>query len=103
MSLIDEQGRRKDVLSLARRLNEKARMDEDSVYYWLMGVGKASGKNPCNLEFDARDGMVYMVGDADNNRIERYVPPTPWQPSYNGPDYEELILARQDAWWGDYL
>lgn len=94
---------RRDVMSIAEKLSAKSGIPADSVYFWLMAVGKEYGTNPRNLNIDASAGVVYMVGDSDNNRLENFTSPAPWQAPSGGPDYEAAILARQDAWWGDYL
>ena len=39
---------------------------------------------------------LYVIGDADNFRIEKYTPPAKYADMYDGPDYEQLILQRQE-------
>ena len=87
---------RKDVFTLAERLSEVAGIDADHVYFWLMKVGKDKGVNPRLLPINAISGMVYLEGNIDNYRLESYKPPLARARSYAGPDYEALILERQE-------
>lgn len=89
---------RKEVMLRAARLALVAGMDPEHVYGWMMDVGRAKQKHPCKLDIAAITGMVYLKGEIDSYRLEKYVAPKAWEPAYTGPDYENLILARQEAW-----
>lgn len=92
---------RKDVKRLAEGLAAVSKLDPDHIYAWLMDVGVGKGCNPCKLQFVAGAGLVFLAGERDSTYIERYVAPEPWRPCFDGPDYEDLILARQEAWQVD--
>ena len=90
---------RKDVYHQAERLNAASGLGTDSIYNWLMDVGRSKSRNPTRLDIRATDGMVYLHGEADDYQLARYVPPLPRCPAQReGTDYEALILARQEAW-----
>ena len=90
---------RKDVLSLAKRLAEATGIDSAAVYAWLMAVGKEKGCNPRKLDYTAGPGVVFVTGERDVNYLEAYKPTLEkWTEPYSGPDFEDLILARQEAW-----
>lgn len=92
---------RKDVKRLAEGLATVSKLDPDHVYSFLLDVGMMKGCNPCRLQFVAGPGLVFLAGERDSTYIERYVAPEPWRPRFDGPDYEDLILARQEAWQVD--
>ena len=88
---------RQDVMRLAERLAAETGINQDHMYHWLMQVGRSKGINPKKLSYTTGRGIIYVTGERDVNRLERFQPRTN---SYtcDGPDYEELILARQEAW-----
>lgn len=95
---------RKDVMRLAERLHEEClRISTDTIYYWLMGVGLEKGINPRKLEYITGDGIIFVKGERDINRLETldrangsYYRRPFAEP--DGPDYEGLILARQERY-----
>lgn len=51
------------------------------------------GAKCAETKFYSRISRVYR-------EQQRFIPPAP-APDYDGPDYEELILERQDSWYDD--
>lgn len=93
---------RKDVQSLANKLSAASGIDDAAVYAWLMQVGKDKGCNPRKIDFTIGAGLIFVTGERDTNYIETYKPTLEkWTEPYDGPDYEELILARQDSYCYD--
>ena len=91
---------RKDVMRYADKLSGACGIDSASLYAWLMYLGRDRGVNPRMIPLAVGLGRVQVVGSEDTDYIERFIPPAP-APSYDGPDYEELILLRQDAQYDD--
>jgi len=92
---------RRDVKRLADNLAGVSQINPDHVYSFLLDVGMMKGCNPCKLDFVAGRGVVFLAGERDSTYIERYVAPEPWTPTFDGPDYEDLILARQERYLPD--
>lgn len=91
---------RKDVMRYAEKLSGASGIDPDALYAWLMHLGKDRGINPRKIPLAVGLGRVMAKDNPDGDYIERYIPPAP-APSYDGPDYEELILLRQDTQYDD--
>lgn len=91
---------RQDIMHYADKLSGACGIDSASLYAWLMDLGKNRGVNPRKIPLAVGLGRVQVVGSEDTNYIERFIPPAP-APDYDGPDYEELILERQDSWYDD--
>lgn len=90
---------RKDVMSLASKLSASSGINADHLYYWLIELGKNRGKNPRYLPIAAARGRVIAMDNPDQDYIELFNPATGESfCDYDGPDYEELILIRQEAW-----
>lgn len=89
---------RRDVMKLAERLAYDSGLSADSIYSWLMDVGHEKGENPVHLEYGTRYHLVYVMGEHDWYRLEGYAAPKKWKPLECDIDYEQLILARQEAW-----
>lgn len=87
---------RKDVLKVAAALAAIAGLGVDAVYLFVLDTCKAFKQRPKFIPFAAAGGIVYVIGDADNFRIEKYTPPVKYLDMYDGPDYEQLILQRQE-------
>jgi len=93
---------RKDVLHLAERLDATADLGVDSIYAFLMWVGRDRNCNPCKLAFTARPGRVSLQADEDSTYLEEAPKQATQrlQTPYNEAEadhYENLILARQEA------
>ena len=89
---------RKEVWSLAGRLAAASGIVQDHIYWWLMGVGKHHGKNPTRMAFSAGPDRVVCLDDPDSYLQVYDASKTFSADDYDGPDYEDLILARQEAW-----
>ena len=96
---------RKDVMRQADKLSAVSGLDKMAVYDFLSKAGKAIGKNPSLLHFCAVDGLVYLDGDEGDFSLSRFVPDVNRSAmmchGFGLPDYEELILARQEAYYDD--
>ena len=89
---------RRDVIRISEELARISGLNEESVRSWVWEVCRCKGTRPGCIPFKAVPGKCYVEGEADRNSIEIYTPPTPWEAPYNGPDYEDMILARQERW-----
>ena len=87
---------------LADELAGRAHMDPGQVYHWMMDVARAKQTKPTNIRFIAGIGIIFVHGERGINRLEAF-PGGRRQAHVEsaGPDFEELILARQEAWMGE--
>ena len=84
---------------LADDLAGRAHMDPEQVYHWMMDVARAKQTKPTNIRFIAGIGIIFVHGERDTNYLETYKPTLEkWTEPYSGPDFEDLILAREEAW-----
>ena len=88
---------RKHIYRLAESLSAAAFINADHVYNFLMACGRDLGKDPSKLSWVTGIGLIFLEGHRDDYCLEAYKPAAQ-TPAYNGPDYEQLILARQEAW-----
>ena len=65
---------RRDVLALAKKLSAQSGMSDGNIYDWLMDVGRGKKINPCKLKYVADIGVVWVEGEHDTNRLEKYLP-----------------------------
>ncbi len=97
ISLIDENGRRRDVAHIANDLAEKSGFSSELVYCFLTNCGKYLSKNPRLYKWDAVPGYVFMVDDPDNFHLgER--PVRNFSFDEEAYYWESRILAKQEAW-----
>ena len=89
---------RRDVFKLAEKLRTETGFPVWQLYDWLMDVGRAKNTNPTRLNFITGHKIVFVRGDRDGCCMEQYNAPHKWEPEYTGPDYENMILARQEKW-----
>lgn len=87
---------RKDVFKLAEKLRTETGFPVWQLYDWLMEVGRAKSVNPARLDYITGRKIVFVKGERDDYCMERYNAPRKWEPEYTGPDYESMILARQE-------
>ena len=90
--------KRTEVFHMAEKLADASGVNTDSIYSWLMDVGRDKKRNPRLLDVRAVPGMVYLNGERLGYYIEIFPKPANRTELYNGPDYENLILARQERW-----
>ncbi len=89
---------RKDVYKLAETLSAATGFPVWQLYYWLMEVGRAKSVNPARLDYITGHKIVFVKGERDDYCMEQYIPPRKWEPEYCGPDYESMILKRQEKY-----
>lgn len=94
---------RKDVLKLAIELSADSGINVDSVYNWLMDIGREENVNPTKKSFSAYNGRIIDVEKPDMNSLEIYIPCNNiFSENYSSADYwENRILARQDEYFDD--
>ena len=88
---------RKHIYHLAEKLAVATGLNTDHIYDFLMACGKDLGKDPSKLTWITGSGILFLEGRRDDYCLEVFIPTTQ-PPAYDGPDYEALILARQEAW-----
>lgn len=95
--------KRVHVERFAEKVARVTGLDSESVYEWLMDVGRDKGRNPCKLQYCFEEGRVWVQGEKHLYRLERYQVPTREAVQMEeGPDYEGAILARQERLFGDW-
>lgn len=94
---------RKDVLKLAEVLSADSGINVESVYDWLMAIGKEEKRNPVNKHFSACYGRIIDKENPDGNRLEIYTPHSNiFSGNSSSADYwENRILARQERYFDD--
>lgn len=92
---------RRDVYRLAEKLSGDTGFEAWELYRWLMKVGQAKGINPKRLEYTTGDKIIFVKGERDEYCYEKYTAPLPRHPEWRGPDYHDLIMARQEKIWED--
>ena len=93
---------RRDIMSYAEKLSGASGIDSAALCAWLMALGKDRGVNPRKIPLAVELGRVRATDNPDRDYIEVYRPvAAPPRTCYDGPDYEEIILDRQDTWYDD--
>lgn len=96
---------RQDILRLATKANKDTnnKLNIDELCYFFLKVCKAEKIRPKDLNPHI-EGNWLIVGNNSRISIEPIHFPEPVRSAWisnNGPDYEEMILARQEAYYDD--
>ena len=90
---------RQDVKRIAAQAATLAenKLDLETLYHFFMEVCKAEKIRPRELNI-RKDGNWILASNNSKISIEPIHFPDPVMDRWTGPDYEEMILARQEAY-----
>ena len=90
---------RQDTMRQAEAFSVVTKMSADAIYRWLLAVGNDKGINPRKLAFTTAEVIIFVTGERDDYCLSsfRNTPVKYSRHQFCGPDYEDLILARQEA------